>query len=109
MHGIFWRLDVRLSRPARDDLQQVYLTGVDLFGSRQADVYIDGLLAALDVIADFPRAGLARPEFGPTSRSMTYKSHVVLYRLDGDDVFVRRIRHGLEDWQWASPDVEERS
>lgn len=100
---------LRLSRPAREDLQQVYLTGLDLFGPTQADIYIDGLLAALDLIADFPRASVARPEFGPTSRSLTYKSHVVLYRLDGDDVFVRRIRHGLEDWQSVSPDAEERS
>lgn len=100
---------LRLSRAAQEDLQQVYLTGLELFGAHQADAYIDGLLAALDTIADFPRAGMARPEFGPTSRSLTYKSHVVLYRLDGDAAFVRRIRHGLEDWQSTHPDLEDPS
>ena len=98
-----------LSRLAKQDLQHVYLSGLELFGLSQADKYIDGLLSALDVLADFPHAGAARPEFGPSSRSLSYKSYVVLYRVDGSDVFVRRIRHGLEDWQSIHADAEDSS
>lgn len=90
---------LRLSRKARTDLQQVYVQGVEMFGSRQADAYIDGLLAQLDLIADFPRIGVNRPEFGQNTHILTYKSHAVIYRVDEDQVFIRRIRHGLEDWQ----------
>ncbi|QIF82731.1 type II toxin-antitoxin system RelE/ParE family toxin [Brevundimonas sp. 'scallop'] len=48
---------LRLSRAARADLQQVYLQGLELFGGRQADDYIEGLFAKLDLLADFPRLG----------------------------------------------------
>lgn len=90
---------LRLSRKARADLQQLYLQGFELFGARQADAYIDGLIMQMDLIADFPRIGVPRPEFGPNTHVLTYKSHAVLYRVDEDDVFIRRIRHSLEDWQ----------
>ena len=53
---------LRLSGEARADLQQAYLQGLELFGSRQADDYIEGLFAKLDLLADFPRLGAARPE-----------------------------------------------
>ncbi|WP_395942663.1 type II toxin-antitoxin system RelE/ParE family toxin [Brevundimonas sp.] len=94
---------LRLSRKARADLQHVYLQGVELFGVRQADAYIDGLLAELDLLTEFPRIGLARPELGSDTYVLFYKSHALLYRIDDEtDVFVRRIRHGLEDWQNAT-------
>ncbi|WP_299176685.1 type II toxin-antitoxin system RelE/ParE family toxin [uncultured Brevundimonas sp.] len=90
---------LRLSCKARADLQHVYIQGVELFGHRQADIYIDGLLGQMDLIADFPRIGVPRPEFGPNTHVLSYKSHAVIYRVDEDQVFIRRVRHGLEDWQ----------
>jgi toxin ParE1/3/4 len=94
---------LRLSRKAKADLQHIYLQGVDLFGGRQADAYIEGLLAELDLLADFPRIGGARPELGHDTHVLFYKSHAILYRIDDvTDVFVRRIRHGLEDWQTST-------
>jgi len=34
-----------------------------------------------------------------------YRSHAILYRIDDADVFVRRIRQALEDWQSDAPGV----
>ena len=96
---------LRLSREARADLQQVYLQGLELFGSRQADDCIEGLFAKLDLLTDFPRLGAARPELSADAHVMLYKSHAVLYRIDDADVFIRRIRHALEDWQSDGSEV----
>lgn len=96
---------LRLSREARADLQQVYLQGFEMFGPRQADNYIEGLFAKLDLLADFPRLGAARPELSADTQVMLYKSHAILYRIDDADVFVRRIRHGHEDWQSDAADM----
>lgn len=96
---------LRLSREARSDLQHVYLQGLELFGSHQADDYIEGLFAKLDLLAQFPRLGAARPELSPDALVIFYRSHAILYRIDGADVFVRRIRHGLEDWQSNTSDI----
>ena len=89
---------LRLSLKATADLQQVYLQGLELFGSRQADDYIEGLFAKLDLLAQFPRLGSARPELSADAHVIFYKSHAILYRIDDADVFVRRIRQGHEDW-----------
>jgi toxin ParE1/3/4 len=94
---------LQLSRRAVEDLQIAYLDGLERHGRRQADAYVDDLLEALDRLADFPRLGMARSELGPTSRALVHKVHVVLYRTEGDDVFVRRIRHAREDWQNEPP------
>lgn len=89
---------LELSALAIDDLRAVYLEGLDRFGQRQADLYIDGLLDTLDRLSEFPRLGVARLEMGPMSRTLAHRSHVILYRTDDSDVFVRRIRHAREDW-----------
>jgi toxin ParE1/3/4 len=49
-------------------------------------------------LSNFPRAAPERPELGRSSRMHPYKSHVIVYRLDGPDIFIQRVRHGREDW-----------
>jgi len=45
---------LRLTQKAREDLRLVYLEGLERFGARQADIYIDSLLDRLDLLSDFP-------------------------------------------------------
>jgi toxin ParE1/3/4 len=98
---------LNISRAARDDLRSLFWNGIDMFGPVQADRYIEGLLETLDRIADFPHIGIQRPEFGPTVRVHAHRSHVIVYRTEeSGDVFIQRIRHGLEDWQ-ARPGLDD--
>jgi toxin ParE1/3/4 len=98
---------LNISRAARDDLRSLFWHGMDMFGPIQADRYIEGLLETLDRIADFPRIGIQRREFGPTVRVHAHRSHVIVYRIEeSGDVFIQRIRHGLEDWQ-AQPGLDD--
>lgn len=70
-----------------------------MFGIAQADRYIEGLLNALDLVADFPGAARLRTELQPPIRAYPYKSHLILYDIGATgDVLVVRIRHGHEDW-----------
>jgi len=39
-----------------------------------------------------------RTELNPSVRIKTLKSHIILYRIDGETIDVIRIRHGQEDW-----------
>jgi len=50
------------------------------------------------LLAAFPLAAPERTELGQGSRVYPYKSHIIIYRLDGADIFIQRVRHGLEDW-----------
>ncbi|NQE63176.1 type II toxin-antitoxin system RelE/ParE family toxin [Caulobacter sp. RHG1] len=88
----------RLSRKAEDDVIQIYVDGVARFGVDQAERYHDGLARALDLLSAFPLAAPQRTELRGAPRIHPYKSHIIIYRLDGAGIFVLRVRHALEDW-----------
>ncbi|WP_284220870.1 type II toxin-antitoxin system RelE/ParE family toxin [Brevundimonas denitrificans] len=95
-----------VSEEADRDLDTLYRLGVEMFGVAQADRYIDGLLGALDLIADFPAAARLRTELKPPIRAYPYKSHVILYDIEATgDVLVVRIRHGHEEWSDLAGDI----
>ncbi len=87
----------RLSRKAEADILDIYLTGAGAFGQDQAERYHAGLETAFAFLSESPRAAPERAELGG-SRVHPYKSHIIIYRLDGADIFVQRVRHGSEDW-----------
>jgi toxin ParE1/3/4 len=89
----------RLSRAAADDLVQIYLQGLTLFGAAQADRYHDGLGEAFAFLADYPLAARLRDEIAPPVRVHRYQSHLIVYELAEDDtVLILRVRHGREEW-----------
>ena len=58
-----------------------------------ADRLIDAIVDRFDLLAEQPRMGRLRPEFGADVRSFTVESHVIYYRHDGD-VLIARVLHG---------------
>ena len=89
----------RLSRAAEDDIQNIYVFSADRFGADQAERYFAGLFETFEFLARFPEAARLRTELSHSARVHPYKSHIIIYRLDGDDVFIQRVRHGSEDWE----------
>ncbi len=89
----------KLSARAEDDLAQLYADGLTLFGAVQANAYLDDLFSTLDFLACYPRAARMRSEITPPVRVHPYKSHLIIYEADGDEVLVLRVRHGRENWE----------
>ena len=89
----------RFSRKAAEDLENLYVFGVEAFGLAQSERYYAGLTTTLTFLAEYPLVAVARPELGPETRAYPYRSHVIFYRRDNQDIFVQRIRHGREDWK----------
>ena len=97
-----------LSEDADRDLDDIYIQSVDLFGVRQADQYIDGLLDTLDMIVAFPRMARLRDDISPPVRAHAHQSHVIIYDVDDHgDVLIVRIRHAHEDWQQLSEGTDQ--
>lgn len=88
----------RLSRKAEEDVVQIYVSGVELFGVDQAERYQEALEKAFDFLSNFPFAAPERSELRGSSRVYPYRSHIIVYRLDGSDIFIQRVRHSSEDW-----------
>lgn len=91
-------MSYRVSRKAEEDIVELYLTGVRLFGVALAERYHEGLERAFEFVAAHPRAVRERTEIDPPVRIHPYNAHLVVYRTDTEGVLILRIRHGCEDW-----------
>lgn len=88
----------RLSGDADEDISSIATGGIEEFGIEQAQRYHDGLFLLFDLLADNPRMARERLEIEPPVRVHPYQSHVVIYRIEGPDILIIRVRHGREDW-----------
>lgn len=88
----------KLSRKAEEDIARVYIAVARLFGPRQAAAYHAGLEQMFTILAEHPRLACERDEITPPVRVHPYRSHIVIYVIDGDDILIVRVRHGREDW-----------
>lgn len=88
----------KLSRAAENDIAAIAQYTVEAFGIEQAIAYRDGLIETFEFLAEFPRAARERKELERPSRVHPYRSHLIVYRLEGDDIFIQRVRHAREDW-----------
>lgn len=91
-------MKIRLSKPALGDLDAIYRQGVQQFGAQQAAAYQQTLKQAFRFIAEFPEANRVRSEFQIPYRIHRHEAHLIFYRVQNDEVYIARIRHGHEDW-----------
>jgi len=88
----------RLSQAADEDVIGIFHSGLIQFGLTQADQYHDALFDVFDLIAKNPRMGRERTELTRLVRVHPFRSHIILYQIDGADVLIIRVRHAHEDW-----------
>lgn len=89
---------LRYSQAARQDLKIIYRQSARQFGLVQADKYRDGLLGALRFVAANPQALSLREGHKRPLRAHFYQSHVIIFVIEDDAVFVGRVLHQSQDW-----------
>jgi toxin ParE1/3/4 len=63
-----------------------------------ANRLIDSITDRFFLLASFPYMGRSRDEdFGSGSRSFAVGDYVIIYGVDGEDVFILRVAHGRRD------------
>lgn len=95
----------RLSSRAERDLDEVWLYVAEDASPTTADRLIDEIVDRFDLLAEQPRMGRLRPEFGPGVRSISVENHVIYYRDDGQ-VQIARVLHGRRDQAAAGSDSD---
>lgn len=56
--------------------------------------WAEGIFESVARLADLPESGRVLPELGrPDVREITYRSHRVIYRIDGQSILILTIRH----------------
>ena len=86
----------RLSALAERDLQTIWSYVAEDASPTTADRLIDAIIERFDLLAEQPRMGRLRPEFGAGVRSFTVENHVIYYRHD-EDALIARVLHGRRD------------
>jgi len=86
----------RLSALAEQDLDEIWSYVAEEASPTTADRLIDAIVDRFNLLAEQPRIGRLRPEFGARVRSFTVENHVIYYREDGD-VLIARVLHGRRD------------
>ncbi len=88
----------RLTYEAVEDVLRVLAESGNQFGLHQAEIYYTDLEASFQFLAENPRAARERTEINPPVRVHPFQSHVIVYRVDGDDVSILGVRHSRENW-----------
>jgi toxin ParE1/3/4 len=83
----------RLSVLAELDLTDIVDYTTDVWGGKQAEVYLDNLVECFIRIAKTPELGRSCGSIHPGFRRMEQGKHVIFYRADDRGVFVSRVLH----------------
>ena len=86
----------RLSPLAERDLEEIWSYVAEDANPTTADRLMDAIVDRFELLAEQPRMGRLRPEFGAGVRSFTVENHVIYYRHEGD-VLIARVLHGRRD------------
>jgi len=100
--------DYGLLRQAARDLEDIAEYSTRQFGVQQARIYGEGLLKAIERIAEYPLIGSDQSQVRAGLRRHVHAAHAIYYRVSGSRVIVLRIlgpgqdplRSGLpEPWE----------
>ena len=91
-------MSYRLSGPADDDLETILWYGLERFGERQTDLYLDELERAFEFLGEHPLVSRLRTEIAPPVRVYPLRAHVITYEVEAGGVLILRIRSARENW-----------
>ena len=89
---------VRLTPAARRDLEAIWDFTAGRWSVAQAETYLRGLSALFGTLAAFPEVGRERREITPPVRLHPYRAHLVVYRVETDQLLIIRVLHGRQNW-----------
>lgn len=77
-----------LTERAEDDLLNLFLDGIEMFGLIQARRYKDEIERCFQLIASRPLMGRLAPSIGERIRRHAHQSHIILYEEAEDSVLI---------------------
>jgi len=89
--------DYFLYPEARNDLEEIWLYGLENYGINQADKYIAELENRFRWLAEKPLLGKKRNEIKKDCLSYLYGSHIIFYRQKEQDIEIARVLHQSMD------------
>ena len=89
---------VLLRQAAIDDLNYIWNYTLNEWSEKQADVYYERLVSAMELIAANPAIGKGYEEIHHRLRGMKMEKHIIFYRMEGEDCLeIIRVLHERMD------------
>jgi toxin ParE1/3/4 len=95
------RLKLRLSSAAEAELEAIDAFSFEQFGDEVASVYMRRFYELFDLLRRHPLAGQAAPDLGRGLRSLSHRSHRILYQASKNEVLIVRVLHHAVDMKRA--------
>lgn len=83
----------RLTPDAQSDILDIRRFTLSQWGVAQAQRYLAELRRAMQLLAETPSLGKARPDVGPLVSSFPYASHVIYYIVHKQQLVVFAVLH----------------
>lgn len=96
-------MSYKTTRQADQDIVDIYVRGVAVFGVDQAERYHEGMVSVFELLAENPHLARERPEFDPPVRLHPYKAHIIAYVVQNDGILIVRVLHGRQAWERYLP------
>lgn len=93
---------VKHSPRAEADIEDIHVDLSLRLGTRKADLYLSGMQAVMEAVADDPLMARERTEVRPPVRLVPFGDHHIFYEVLGDDVVIVRVLHHSFDWMAGS-------
>jgi toxin ParE1/3/4 len=88
---------IELTVDAERDLVEIYLYGLERFGYKSTEKYVDALRGKIAIAAQNPSFGANYDCVKTHLRRYECMSHAIYYRVTVDGILVLRILHGRRD------------
>ncbi len=92
--------DYKLRPRAKADLVDIKIYGYDQFGEHQSETYLDGLENLFILLSKCPLMGVEERYGPPGFRKFGYGAHNVFYTVEGETVYIERVRQRSFSYQY---------
>ncbi len=90
--------NIKFSKQASQDIEEIYLYGFISFGEEQADLYAFKMQKFLEMMRSNPKIGRLDTRVNPAIRRFDFENHVIFYDENDTAITIVRILHGSMDF-----------
>jgi len=91
------KLNYELSKLALTDIDNIWLYTIENWSKTQANKYYKDIFAEIVTICNNPEIGKSMKEIKPNHRIQMVKSHLIVFKVLKDKIYIDRILHKRMD------------
>ena len=91
------KFNFKISNLALKDLNEIWAYTAEHWSKQQANKYYREIIQAIQEISNSPELGKPIDDVIQTHRRINVKSHMVIYKIKDETLFVDRILHQMMD------------